>query len=69
MDADGLDSTPPAWIEIQAGQLRQTAYLVGEFWRALVDAGCPAHLADNLVQSWFDDTDALDVESHAAEEE
>lgn len=50
-------------IEIQAVQLRQTAYLVGTFWRSLLDAGVPAHLADNLVQTWFEDAEAVEVET------
>ena len=57
------------WMEIQAVQLRQTAYLVGVFWRALVDAGVPAHLADNLVQAWFEDHDVIEVETADQEDD
>lgn len=57
-----FDKPIPDFIELQAAQLRQTAYLVGVFWRALVDAGVPAHLADNLVQAWFEDAETLEIE-------
>lgn len=66
---ENLDEMPPSWVELQAQGLRQTAYLCGEFWRSLVDAGCPAHLADNLVQSWFDDKDALELEASASDDD
>lgn len=58
---DDLDLPIPEGIETHAAQLRQTAYLCGTFWRALLDAGIPAHLADDLVRTWFDDADDLEV--------
>lgn len=58
---DDLDRPVPEGIEAHAVQLRQTAYLCGTFWRALLDAGIPAHLADDLVRTWFDDT--ADIEA------
>lgn len=57
------------WMELQAAQLRQTAYLVGVFWRALVDAGVPAHLADNLTQAWFEDAETLEIETADRDED
>ena len=58
---DHLDQPIPDAIETHAVQLRQTAYLCGVFWRSLLDAGIPAHLADDLVRTWFDDTADLEA--------
>lgn len=57
------DRPVPDQIEVQAASLRQTAYLVGTFWRSLLEAGVPAHLADQLVQAWFEDAETVEVET------
>jgi len=58
---DSLDRPVPDYLEGQAQALRQTAYLIGTFWRAIVDSGAPAHVADLIVQNWFQD-DTVEIE-------
>lgn len=53
--------TPYDTMEIEAAKLRQTAYLAGEFYRALLQSGTPGHLAEDLVRTWFEDTDELEL--------
>lgn len=41
--------------QARAGELRQLAYLCGEFRDALMLAKIPSFLADDLVRAWFCD--------------
>lgn len=59
---DRLDSPYPTQVEEAAQQLRQWAYLAGEYWRALTAAGIPAHLADDIVRSWHCDVNDIALE-------